>query len=434
MTTAETLIARPQVARARSVLAIALIALLPLHTVFVQAAVAWKPYLVILVLVASIDVAEGIASRRWPWHPAASIALGVFLVLVLPSVVAAPFPARSTRLFLALGVGGMVMLVVERTVRREGASLVLRTVFWSAAAMAVTAVVVSILAVGALGESAVDSLNDVPGVFRVVKPAYLLSGFVAVTNWHQDPGYAAAWANLWAALALVASVAGFGSRRRWVDGAVLGGLALAVFMTMSRTGWAGFVLGIGFTVAVLAARRLAPLRDLAATLAIGLAVFVGLAALTVAVDRSGIGTDVSAALSFRLDQSITLEGGDAGELGETDGVVDSRSRVWPYYAQAFTDNPVRGIGLGTGWATEGVQEPHNLALQLLGETGLLGFVGFIVLLGTILWKGRGEVGLIALVVALLAAITQTVLFEPTWWFAAAVYLGGVALGPAPRNG
>ena len=40
-------------------------------------------------------------------------------------------------------------------------------------------------------------------------------------------------------------------------------------------------------------------------------------------------------------------------------------------------SPVLGIGLGTGWATPGMQEPHNLGLQLLGETGIVGLLGFL---------------------------------------------------------
>lgn len=410
--------------RLRLMLVVAMVAVLPLHTVFAEYGVAWKPFLLLLIAVVAIDAVEGLLTRSWPWHRVGTIGMAVFLVSVLPGVVTATYPERSIRLFLALAAGGMVLLIIERTLRDPAAGPhLLRVVFWSAAALAGTAVVISLLAVGPLGEGAVDVLSDLPGVYRVLKPAYLLSGFIAVTNWHQDPGYAAAWANLWAVLALSASAAGLGSGRRWVDGAVVGGLGFATFMTMSRTGWAVFVVGIAFASLVLVARRVAPWRTVVATLVISAATFLVLIAVTLAVDREGVGADVVSAVTFRIDQNVTLDGGDAGEFGESEGVVDARSAVWPFYVDAFRDNVLAGIGLGTGWARPGVQEPHNLALELLGETGIIGMAGFLVLLGVVLRFGSGEMGMIALVVALLSAVTQTVLFEPTWWFAAGLYLG-----------
>ena len=50
--------------------------------------------------------------------------------------------------------------------------------------------------------------------------------------------------------------------------------------------------------------------------------------------------------------------------------------------------------------------------------------GFLLLLGIVAWRGDGVVGGVALIVAFSASITQTVLFEPTWWFAAGLYLAG----------
>jgi O-antigen ligase len=300
---------------------------------------------------------------------------------------------------------------------------VLRTVFWSAAALGASAIVFAIVGVGALGSGAIDAFNDIPGVFRIFKPAYLTEGFVAVTNWHQDPGYSAAWMNLWAALALVAAIRRLGTGRWWADGAVIGALGLGTFMTMSRTGWVGFAAGLVATAAILAIKDRVALRPLAERLIAGALVFVVLLGIVAVVDRPDIGSDLDQAVAFRLDQRLTLDAGDAGELGGSEGVVDARSVVWPQYVDAFLDNPLRGIGLGTGWATPDMQEPHNLALELLGETGLLGLAGFIVLFGVVVYFGRGTVGAIALTVALIAAFTQTVLFEPTWWFAAGLYLG-----------
>jgi O-antigen ligase len=110
--------------------------------------------------------------------------------------------------------------------------------------------------------------------------------------------------------------------------------------------------------------------------------------------------------------------------------------VWPFYWDAFTENPVVGIGLGSGWAAPGIQEPHNLALQLLGESGLVGALGFLVLAAVLLRRRRGRREAAVVIVALLPAFFQTLLFEPTWWFAAGVFVGGIgafSLKPSPTT-
>ena len=51
---------------------------------------------------------------------------------------------------------------------------------------------------------------------------------------------------------------------------------------------------------------------------------------------------------------------------------------------------------------------------------------------TVIRSGAGLVGGVALATAFLPSITQTVLFEPTWWFAAGLFLGGkVGFGREP---
>ena len=63
----------------------ALVLVLPLHTLFVRVWVAWKPFLLLLVALAAWDVLDGIYSRSWPWHRQASVAVGVFLVVMAVS-------------------------------------------------------------------------------------------------------------------------------------------------------------------------------------------------------------------------------------------------------------------------------------------------------------------------------------------------------------
>jgi O-antigen ligase len=142
-----------------------------------------------------------------------------------------------------------------------------------------------------------------------------------------------------------------------------------------------------------------------------------------AADRDGVGTDLADAVRYRLTQGASLGAPIDGFVEEGIGEQDTRLVVWPRYVEAFETHPVLGIGLGVGWATPGMQEPHNLALQLLGETGLIGFIAFAALTYVVLRNGGGTIGAIALVVVASTALTQTVLFEPTVWFSGAIYLG-----------
>ncbi|MDX1448385.1 MAG: hypothetical protein R3246_04915, partial [Acidimicrobiia bacterium] len=211
----------------RQRLFLALVAVLPLHTVFLSAWISWKPFLLILAVLATWDLVDMVGERRWLYRRGVTIALVVFFAVVAVGFPAPEFRDRFFRLGLALVVGALVMLVTDRALQADGmVDPFFRVVWWTGAAMATTAVLVSLLAVGAFGASAIDTVNDVPGVFRVLKPAYLESGFLAITNWHQDPGFGAAWAVLWSVLVLVAALHGQGHKWWWVDSLVLGGLAL----------------------------------------------------------------------------------------------------------------------------------------------------------------------------------------------------------------
>ncbi|HSM01034.1 MAG TPA: O-antigen ligase family protein [Acidimicrobiia bacterium] len=401
---------------------LALVALLPLHTVYFRAWIAWKPWLVLLVVLAGTQVWQGVRARSSPWERTLTIPIAVFLLAM-----AASWPggsdSRFARLFLALVIGALLLLVSRRMLSRQGMlDRVLRAVYWSAAAMAATAVLLSMVAVGVFGAGAADSIADLPLIERVVKVAYLREGFVGLTNWHQDPGYAAAWMNLWAAIAFLAVRRGLGSGRVAIDALVVGGLWLGVFMTLSRTGLLG--MGVGIVTVLWTERR--EIRPALLLAAVSAAAAVALAGTVWLLDPPDIGGDIGEAVEFRIRQGFSLGPGDSG--GEAPGVLDLeyRGEVWPIYWDYFLDDPLRGAGLGTGWAAEGVQEPHNLLLQLIGETGVVGLAGFVVLFVAIVRSARNRIGVAALIVALSGSITQTVLFEATWWFAAALAL-------APRS-
>ena len=396
----------------------ALVFVLPLHTVFVDAWVAWKPFLILLIGLAVWDVVDGIRLRRWPWHVPASLAVAAFLAVMAVSWIGEAPTERALRLWLALAVGGLLLLVIERGLRASEADrLVMRSIVWSGAALAVSAVVLSIAVIGPSG--VVEAIDSVPGVFRVAKSAYLEEGFVALTNWHQDPGYAAAWMNLWAALVVVAWSRGWGFARWWVNALIVGGLGAGTFMTMSRTGWLGFAVVLAAAAGFLILKDRLPAAPVLRFVAVSAVASVVLVGLFWVVDPPGQGADLDEAVAYRINQGGSLGAPETGGIG----AQDTRSVVWPRYVDAFTEDPVLGIGLGTGWVTPGMQEPHNLGLQLLGETGLIGMLSFLALVIVVLRYGAGTTGAVALTVVGASILTQTVLFEPTLWFAASLYLG-----------
>jgi hypothetical protein len=402
---------------------VALVFLLPLHTVFVPAGISWKPFLLILFALIVWDASDGIRDRRWPWNARASVAAGVLLVATTIGWSGLP-EVRGARLWFALLAGTLLLLVVERSLREFDLDRpILRAVAWSAAVMAATAAVLSFAIVGTFGAGVIESIDNVPGIDRVGKATYLTEGFVALTNWHQDPGYAAAWMNLWAALVMAAWARGWAFGRWWLSAAVIGGLGAGTFMTMSRTGWLGFVVAIGAAALFLHFREHVPWLRLLRLLGVAVAVGVLLVAAFWVADRPGIGTDLAEAVDYRLSQGASLGAPIEGFVDEGFGVQDTRSVVWPRYVNAYQTHPVSGIGLGVGWATPNMQEPHNLGLQLLGETGLVGLLAFAAVAYVVLRWGGGTVGAIALVVVASTAMTQTVLFEPTLWFSGALYLG-----------
>ena len=333
--------------------------------------------------------------------------------------------ARGARLWLALLAGTLLLLVVERSLREFDLDRpVMRAILWSAVAMAATAAVLSFAIVGTFGADVIEAIDEVPGIDRVGKATYLTEGFVALTNWHQDPGYAAAWMNLWAALVVAAWARGWAFSRWWLNAVVVGGLGAGTFMTMSRTGWIGFVVAVGAATLFVHFRNRIPWLHLLRLLGVAFAVGVLLVASFWVADRPGIGTDLADALDYRLSQGASLGAPIEGFVEEGIGPQDTRSVVWPRYVNAYQTHPISGIGLGVGWATPNMQEPHNLALQLLGETGLLGLFAFaaVVVRHRAAWGG-GTIGAIALVVVASTAMTQTVFFEPTLWFSGALYLG-----------
>lgn len=435
--TAQAVSADPKTLTWRDRLFLAMVAVLPLHTVFYEAWVSWKPFLVILVVLAAGDVIAGVRDRGYPWHGRVSLVLLVFATAVLIGWPQGAYVDRFLRLGLALVIGGLVLLVTERRLRTAGMlDRTLGVIYWGSLAMGVTAVIFELIAVGAFGSGAIEKVNEIPGVYRVFKPAYLEEGFLALTNWHQDPGYNAAWAVLWAVLAMMAVFRGRGPDRWWLDGMVVGGLWFSSVMAFSRTGWVSFPVAVGVAAVMIVRRWGVPAREVLLRLAVAATTTVVLIAGVWVADVEDVGGDLDLQFAFRASQGWDLLATLTGWFGSSEAfedrfdVSEERADVWPEYWEFFVDDPLTGVGLGVGWLTTSIsQEPHNLFLELAGETGLLGLIGFGLVLGTVIAMGGGIIGGVALLAAFLHSITQTVLFEPTWWFAAGLFLaGGAALG------
>ena len=64
-------------------------------------------------------------------------------------------------------------------------------------------------------------------------------------------------------------------------------------------------------------------------------------------------------------------------------------------------------------------------LAWIGQ-GFLGLLAFLLVLGVVVRQGKGVLGAVALLTAFMPFMTLTVFFEPTWWFAAGLLLGGKA--------
>ena len=427
----------------RQRLFLGLVAVLPLHTVYLSAWISWKPFLVLLAVLAVWDLVAGIRERAWPWHRRVSVAFGVFMATVAIGFPEPEFRTRFVRLALALVVGFLVTVVTERALRMPGmVDRTLRVIFWTAAVMAGSGVVFSVLLLGVGGNEVIDYLTgsrgyDLPLLDKIGKPAYLLSGFLALSNWHPDPGYGAAWMVLWSTLALIASQRGLGTRRPWLDGAIIGALWVGVVMAFSRTGWVALLVSL--LIAAFVLRKSGWAKKLGRTLiAAALSAVLILAGLF-AVDVDGVGGELPLQFAFRLRQGWDFLA-DLTGLFQTSAAfedqfsqTEQRADVWPEYWRLFLDHPVTGAGLGVGWETNSVgQEPHNLFLELGAETGLVGLAAFAFLVATIVGAGAGVVGGVALTTSFIPAMTQTVLFEPSWWFAAGLYLAGGFRAPGDR--
>jgi O-antigen ligase len=204
-------------------------------------------------------------------------------------------------------------------------------------------------------------------------------------------------------------------------------LAVGLVQTGSRGGLATACIG---GVIYLATGQ--TLRIKIRNVAIGLLMLSGLAFLTSRSDT----------MRARLEK--TFAAGDPYETGSLN--LAGRETIWPLALDMIRDKPLLGwgplinrkeLGLRLGDPEHGTRDTHNLPLEVLTSSGLLGAIPFF--LGTWLclraaWRfragPRGAVPL-ALVVAILAGnLSQNRISGPVLWFILAYGLASEATTPA----
>jgi O-antigen ligase len=154
----------------------------------------------------------------------------------------------------------------------------------------------------------------------------------------------------------------------------IGVLALAVFMTASRSGLMGLIVG---SLAILIDER-ANLRSIFSFAVAGL--LLAMLVMQFVPERS-------------LERIVRLPGTEAAETGEGSGSLERRGRTWEVAFDIFLDNPLLGIGMGNWEVARFVKDParsttapHSSYLLCLVEGGIFCLASFIWLL----WRTWGN--------------------------------------------
>jgi len=223
----------------------------------------------------------------------------------------------------------------------------------------------------------------------------------------------------------------------WLVALILAGITLlllvGLFASYSRGGWLGAIAGAG-ALAITAGRRSAALAGIALLLAVVLGLLGEFSVLPPAVtDRLDTITD-----NLRIF--------DAGEVAITDEnfAIVERMAHWQAGWRMFRSAPLVGVGTGNfnaaypdyfvaPWAiSQG--HAHNYYIHTLAESGILGLLSYVLLVGTMLFEalrmrrqlrgtiwGAGAVG----VCGIIAAVAGHNIFENLHVLNLGIQLSGV---------
>ena len=195
-------------------------------------------------------------------------------------------------------------------------------------------------------------------------------------GWHGGPGdHTAALLTLMpCALAVLwyGRQADWPRASRWTIALLLAVFLASALATQNRTVWLGFALEIGVFAVALTLRRAGNRR---AQLSIALGGVVAVAAMSTVV------------LLVQADRETT---------GAYTMRADPRFSIWSKATQHIEQRPLTGYGFGRGLLRDRLPgeanhelawHTHNLFLDLTLQTGLIGLVLFVVLLGATLRQG-----------------------------------------------
>lgn len=199
-------------------------------------------------------------------------------------------------------------------------------------------------------------------------------------------------------------------QRSWLRPAVVSLALLAVFLTGSRAGFAGFVLFFG----------LVALRERSAKLVLGTLASVPLLVLTLQATDFDLGEMLGR-------QATILERPTTETLSE-------RDLIWQERLHFLDEDKVRWIiGTGFGSASASGDNAHMLYLHIIVETGLIGllvFAAFFLFVLRLLWRlgPSARLFFIATVALLFSSLTQETLYPvPAKGFTLPLYLIALAI-------
>lgn len=355
-------------------------------------------------------------TRDFVWRKPVFLALAGFFAACGLSLLNAENPGRSLAVLAFTLFTASLALLMPNALRGDDVRRVRNAVLWSAAL------------VGLFGLwQFVGDMLGAPAWLTGVRSTYArdVLGFTRVASTAAEPLYFANYLLLPIALAATWLLRAPGRRTARLLAALLGLLALCVFLTSSRGGW----LGLGVTtlaLIVLERRRLRAWKPLATALGVGIA---GIALGILLLGRF-----------FSSGASTVPETFFRHVTAVTDGAAyDDRARTVAAALDAWKRHPWIGVGFGgfgpfvspfpyskpdAGWPIV-----NNETIELLAETGVVGLVAFVIFLTTLFWEARrsGQNPIAAAcVAALLGMLAQYQTFSTLYimhvWFTVGLLL------------
>jgi O-antigen ligase len=315
---------------------------------------------------------------REPWREAALPAVafapvGLAAVLGLQAVLGlVPYPEQALTAVLYLMWAALLIVLGHALRRAVGVATVANVLAWSLLAAGVLSAFV-----GLVQHFHVSTPLDFATARNLVRQAYGNLG---------QPNHHAAYLSF--ALASALYLYSRRSLHGWLASGCIALFLLVLTLTASRSPW--IYLG-AFTLLALALRRLRGGADSERLVVAALWLLPGLM-LAQAVAALPFMASTESMTSTESLSSVSLD----RILGYASG-VDSRLQLWREAWSMFLDAPLLGAGFGQfAWhhflaesgrsatATPGVfNHAHNIALQLMAETGLTG--ALLIIGGVVLW-------------------------------------------------